>query len=69
MAVEPPKMEEAKCTERRKEIDDPTKPPRKRKWRHLVTFAAIEKQANAALVPTSAVTRMLLKLQGDIRER
>ena len=68
MAVEPPKIAEAKCSHRRTLRPEDSKPPRQRYSLRLANIAAAEKQPNASAVPTKAVTKILEETKNFMRQ-
>ncbi len=56
-AAKPPKIAEAKCSQRRMVRPEESTPPRYSL--RLANIAATKKQANANAVPTKAVTKIL----------
>jgi len=67
-AVEPPKMEEAKCNQRRMDNPEETKPPRYRYSLRLATKAAPEKHAKAKDVATNALRIRLEQQKNSVTE-
>lgn len=65
-AVEPPKMEEAKCNQRRMDNPEETKPPRYRYSLRLETKAAPEKHAKAKEVATNALKMRLHQWKSNV---
>lgn len=58
-AMEPPKIEAAKCSHKRMERPEESRPPRYKNSRRLAIMAAAEKQPKATAQPTKALTTML----------
>ena len=59
MAVEPPKIAEAKCSYRKMLRPEESKKPSYRYSLRPASVAAAEKEPNATEVPTKAVTKIL----------
>lgn len=58
-AMEAPKMEDAKCNQKRRETPDERRPPRYKYSLRLANMAAAEKQPKTRAQPTKAPSTML----------
>lgn len=67
-AMEPPKMEDAKCNQKRRETPDERRPPRNKYSLRLANMAAAEKQPKTTAQPTKAPSTMLQQEKLYIRK-